>query len=47
MKKIIPFLIAAVIGGISGNFIQNRLVPKEIAPLTTDNLTPFKHTNYN
>lgn len=47
MKKIIPFLIAAVIGGISGNFIQNRLLPKEIAPLTTDNLSPFKHTNYN
>src|SRR5210317_363576 len=47
MKKIIPFLIAAVIGGISGNFIQNRLLPKEIAPLTTENLSPFKHTNYN
>lgn len=47
MKKIIPFLIAAVIGGFSGNFIQNRLLPKEVAPLTTDNLSSFKHTNYN
>ena len=47
MKKIIPFLIAAIIGGFSGNFIQNRLLPKEIAPLTTDNLSPLKNTNYN
>ena len=47
MKKIFPILAAAIIGGFSGNFIQNKFLPKEIAPLTISNSAEFKPANFN
>ena len=47
MKKIFPILVAAIIGGFSGNFIQNKFLPKEIAPFTISNSAEFKPANFN
>jgi|TARA_B110000977_G_scaffold118637_1_gene153077 hypothetical protein len=47
MEKIFPIFAAEIIGGFSGDFIQNRLLPIEIAPLTTANSAQFKPANYN